>query len=309
MTVPTMTKVIRPLVVTDTMLTSASVPETDYAEWAVGTTYALGGRCIRASTHRIYESLIAGNIGVDPATDTSATPKWLDIGPTNRWAMFDDVIGTATTATSSLSVTLSPISVGAVSLLELQGRTLAVTLKDHAGGSVVYSRTITLDGSFIESFYDWFFADYVQLTDVVLTDLPPHFQVAELTITLTASGANPVACGVCKFGDLIEIGATRYGAGVEINDYSRKETDDFGRTTIVKRAFSKRVTLPIVTNKGDFNRIYRQLAALRATPCVYIATEAPGYEPLIVYGFFKGFGISVEYQQVHQCDLNIEGLI
>lgn len=35
-------KIIRPFVVTDASLVSSSVPESDYADWAVGTTYALG---------------------------------------------------------------------------------------------------------------------------------------------------------------------------------------------------------------------------------------------------------------------------
>ena len=37
-------KVLAPIAVTDSMLTSSTVAETDHAEWAVGTAYTAGQR-------------------------------------------------------------------------------------------------------------------------------------------------------------------------------------------------------------------------------------------------------------------------
>ncbi len=65
----------------------------------------------------------------------------------------------------------------------------------------------------------------------------------------------------------------------------------------------------MMTTLGSFNRIYRTLAALRATPCVYIGTEEAGYEPLLIYGFFSSFHIEIPYLTYHLCSLEIEGLI
>jgi len=42
-------KIIRPLTITDTMLTASNVAETDYSEFAMGTTYAAGDYCIVAT--------------------------------------------------------------------------------------------------------------------------------------------------------------------------------------------------------------------------------------------------------------------
>jgi len=76
-------KLIRPTALTDAMLTSSTAPENDYPVWAAATVYAVGARVILTSTHRKYEAL-AASTGVNPATDPT---KWLDLGPTNRWAM------------------------------------------------------------------------------------------------------------------------------------------------------------------------------------------------------------------------------
>lgn len=296
--------IIKPNVLTDAGLTSSTAPETDFAAWNAATAYAVGDKVIRASTHRIYERLVAGTTATAPESDTT---NWLDIAPTNRWAMFDSAVGTVTTIANDLTVVMRPGAVGGLALLELVGRQVQITMKDAPAGTVIYSKTVVLDGTMITSFYEWFYTDFAQLTDLVLTDLPVHFVSNELTVSIT--GSSDVACGVCHFGEVLEIGDTEAGASVGIVDYSTKTVDAFGNYSITQRAFSKRSDLKLVTQAGQFNRIFRALASVRSTPCVYVGTEAPGFEPLIVYGFYKDFSIDVAYQSIHLCNLSIEGLI
>ena len=301
--------IISPVTLTDAMLVSSTAPETDYAAWNAATNYTIGTKVIRTTTHRIYENLIAGVDATLPENATTGvTPRWLEIAPTNRWAMFDNKIGTVTTlGTSPLTVVLQPGLTSGVALLELTGEQVQVTMKDAPAGTVVYNKTITLDGRVITSFYEWFFTDYVQLTDVTLSDLPGTFSTCELTISITS--ASTVACGVCHVGKSYPLGSTQYGASVGVISYSKKTTDDFGNTTVVKRANSKRNSLQLITEKVHFNRTYRLLASLDSVPCVYTATELPGYEPLIVYGFWRDFSIDVAYPTYNLTNIEIEGLI
>ena len=301
------TKVISPIVVSDAMLVSSTAAESDYAAWVATTNYTVGTRCIRA--HRIYENLIAG-VNATPPEDAvdGDTTRWLEIGPTNRWAMFDGVVGTVTKLDSGpLTVVLAPGRVSGLAMMELVGKALDVTMRDSAGGVVVYSRQVSLDGTIIDSLFDWFYASFEQRTDVVLADIPSQFPDAEITLSIT--GAGIVGCGVCVVGEVVPIGASEYGAKSWLTDYSVKTRDEFGRYSVVERSYSKGMTLQVITEGADFNRIARRLAALRATPCVWIATESRGYEPLIVYGFYKDFSIEVAYQSIHYCSLEIEGLI
>jgi hypothetical protein len=299
-------KMIKPTVLTDAMFTSSTAPEPQatYSYWASGTSYSIGDKAVRAETHRIYESLTNSNLGNTP--ETSPT-DWLDIAPSNQWAMFDDVVGTSTTIASPLTVVIEPGQLGGLALMELVGEQAVITLKDATGGTTVYSKTVDLDGTIITSWYDWFFEDYVQLTDLVLTDLPSNYPNGELTISITGTG--DVSCGVCKFGTVLEIGDTMWGATAGIKDYSRKDTDAFGNTVIVERSYAKRNDFKIQMLPADFNKIYRTLASVRATPCVWIGTEVEGYLPLLVYGFYNDFSIDVAYHSMHYCSLEIEGLI
>lgn len=296
--------IIKPNGLTEAMLTSSTAVDADTIYNPV-TAYALNARCTYLG--RVWECIQGPATGQQP--DTSPL-YWSNYSPSNRWKMFDSAVGTITSATGGLTVVMRPGAVGGLALLELVGKSVSVTMKDAPGGAVIYSKTVVLDGTEISSFYDWFYTEYTQLGDLVLTDLPVHFISNEMTVTIEAtSGVAIVECGVCHFGEVIEIGMAQQGASVGIVDYSKKSVDAFGNYSITKRAFSKRADLQLVTQKSDFNRIYRALAALRSTPCIYIATEVPGYEPLIVYGFYKDFSIDVAYFSQHLCSLSIEGLV
>lgn len=307
-------KVLKPAIIDESRLASSTAPVAfgDEQEWDDATPYKVGDECYVSATRRRYRAAI-DNTNRSPVVDTSpdkdpAIPAaWADIGPMNQWAMFDDVVGTATVGEAPLTVAMRPGSTTGIALMEVQGRAVSVVMKDLPTGVHVYERTVDLDGTIVESFYDWFFEEFDMLTDVVLTDLPGQFASCELTVTVQAT--TEAAIGVCKPGVTTEIGDARHGARVGITDFSSKTTNRFGQTAVVERAYSKRASLSLVTEKHRFNKIFRTLASLRATPCVYIGTEKPGYEPLFIYGFFRDFSIDVAYSEHHLCSIEVEGLI
>ena len=304
-------KVIKPTNITDAMFVSSTIPETDYTAWNAATSYTIGTRVMRAvsGVHKNFENLIAGVDATLPElATTGATPRWLDLGATNRWAMFDSKVGTVSSASLDLTTVLTPGSISGVAALNLTGNSLQIKMKDAVGGSVVYDRTIELDGTIILSFYDWFFEDYQQLSDITLTDLPSQYQNPEVTFKLTAPSGT-VSCGTYTLGKSYTLGLSQYGATVGIISYSVKSTDVFGNTTVVKRQNSKRNNLKLMTDKSLFNRTYKLLAELDSIPCVYIGAEALGYEPMIVYGFWKDFSIDVSYPTMNLTNIEIEGLI
>jgi len=71
-------KIIRPITITEAMLTDSNVPETDYTEFAMGTTYAVGDRCIVAT-------------GLEILT--------LDVAPASDWVAGDILTGQTSTKT------------------------------------------------------------------------------------------------------------------------------------------------------------------------------------------------------------------
>lgn len=295
-------QVITPTTVTAAMYTSGPA-EADYAAYVAGTTYAAGDYVIRTSTHRIYQSLQASNIGHTPE---SSPTWWNDIAPTNKWAMLDNVVGTATTLTSPLAVVLAPGLVNALALLELVGESVTVSMTSaSAGGATVYSTAVNLDDSGILDYYDYFFYPFIQRSVVVLTDLPPY---ADGVITVTLTGAGTVAIGVLVVGLTTDLGGAQYGASIGFNDYSVKSTDQYGRTSLIEGAYSRRSQIPLSVAKPTFNRMDRKLTDLRATHCVWVGTDDPEVSPFVIFGWVKQFQTVITYSNMFYCNLEIEGL-
>ena len=294
-------KVVEPTTLTAAMLVSTDAAET-YSAWNAATAYALNDIVLRTTTERLYQRLVAGTTATAPESDTV---NWLDIAPSNKWAMFDGEISTATTKSTSLTVVLKPGYVNSLALFGLVGSNLAVTVRDALAGNIVYTLSQDLDGTIIADWYQYFFEPVVQLAEVVLTDLPPYGD-AHITVVLTGTGT--VECGICLVGTFYTLGDTQYGASVGIIDYSRKVTDEFGVTTFVRRAYSKRMSAKLMLDNVQMNKVQRVLADLRATPCAWIGADDVTYAPLVVYGFYKDFSIEVAYPTASYCSLEVEGL-
>lgn len=299
--------VIVPTAITDAMLVSCTTAEPAAGEalWVAGTSYTVGQVVTRSTTHKRYENLIAGVNATLP--ETAVTPKrWLEIGSSNRWSQFDQKIGTATTSTSNLTTVLKPGSAEGLALLDLVGTSVSVSVKTATGGTVIYTKTIDLDGSIVESVYDWMFGERIQKRNAILTDLPGQYPSMELTITVNStSGA---AVGVLAVGRVFTIGATELGAGAGIINFGKVSDDGFGNRTWIEGEWASRVTLPLVANSSDFNRIHRQLAGVRSTPCIYIGSNLDSMEPLVAYGVYRDLYITVPNNPTISMNLEIDGM-
>lgn len=293
-----MMRFIRPVSIGDAQLVSASVPETDHAEWAIGTTYALAARVIKS--HRIYESAQAGNIGHDPS---SSPTWWVDVGPTNRWAMLDKTVGSATQAAGLIEMTVAPGIVNSIALLDVTAAQVQITMFD--GATQVYDRTVSMtDATPVRSWYQYFTAPIRPRTTLILEDLP-FYGSATVRIRITGPGA--VACGTLVLGSRVELGKVRQGAKIGIVDYSKKTTDDFGVTSVVERSYARRLTVDLVSSVAQLDYITDSLTSVRATPVVWIADDRR--KSLAVYGFVRDWGVVVAYASTLESSLTIEGLV
>jgi hypothetical protein len=298
-------KVIKPVTVTPAMILSTNATEA-YANWSAVTSYSKDA-IVDYLTH-YYISLENTNLNNIP--DAVGSTSWAFVGPDNKHAMFDGQISTQTTkATSPLTVTIGAGIVNSVALLGLTGQSVTIVMRDGGASPPVYSRTIDLEGSIILDWYMYFFEPFEQLSEVVLTDLPPY-SGGQITMTLS-SGGN-VAIGEMLVGTVYALGekALEHGATIGIIDYSRKDTDpDTGLTTFVQRAYSKRMSGQFLIENGSISGVQKILSSIRSIPSVFIGSEDTDYSALIVYGFYRDFSIDIAYPTHSFCRIEVEGLI
>ncbi|WP_395391548.1 hypothetical protein WBP07_12865 [Novosphingobium sp. BL-8A] len=268
-------QLLQPAIVDDDTLAASTVAENDYLQWSASTTYALGDRVIRAGTHRIFESAAQNNTGNEPE---GISGKWRDIGPTNRWAMFDQALGSVTTAAGSITVLLDAGAIDGIALLDVVGSAVRV----QAAG---YDRTAAPNESGTVTFLD-------------LTGLAGPISVA-------ITGPGTVEVGTLLVGPLVALGQTTDSPKAGITDFSRKEADEFGDIQVVERAWAKRMTLQAKIRTDAIDLVANRIASVRAKPSLWIGKE--GMETLTIYGFFKDFSIARD-TMVSDLSLSIEGL-
>ena len=302
-------KVIPPLTITDAMLTSSTAAEPGPGEtlWLVGTAYTVGQTCYLATTHRRYECLVA-NTGASPDVNlTGTTPKWLELGPTNKWAMFDLYRNTATTVASPLTVVITPgARIGAMALMGLVGD--SVTIDMTVGASNVYSRTITLITRNTVTWTGYFFGTFGNSPSVILFDLPLYSN-GVISVTITRASGN-VSCGAFVIGNAVTLGYAQYQASRDSLNFSTINRDTFGNAVLVPRRTVPRTSQVLLTEKSKVNSLLDLVVSLNAVPAVWSAlddrTDSDYFEALLILGIYKEFSINVAYPEHAKVNLQLE---
>lgn len=317
------------------MLVSASVPETDYPAWIATASYTTGARVIRTTTHRIYQAVadITGNASnTTPEADTLHT-QWVEIGPTNRWAMFDQRVSSRTVGTSSgLSVQIQPGRCNGVALMDMvhvSDFTLEVVwaaesgitkdeTTDYAYGiklrTIITSTqirlvyTANLRQRNVSNWKEYFLEPYAIKTDAFIgfasrTD-------ATITLTVPAPGVGePVPeIGAFMFGNYIELGDVGRDADAGAESYTVIQTDDWGISKIVERDYVKRVTYPVLVYNYGLNRLFSTLAELQSKPAVFVGSDDFRYTPYTVYGVVESFNVGGDNGTASICNVNVKGI-
>ena len=295
---------INPFIMKDSALISSNIAETDYAAWAVGTTYALAARVIVVGTdiHKIYESLQEGNLGHDPATSPT---WWIEVSKTNRWKMFDQSVQLQSSNPTTIDVSIKPTQrVDSVALLNISAYTVQIKMTDATDGLVYNKTTILASDSGINNWYSYFYEPVVRMTDFVANDLPPYSN-ATIEVILTETGGTAY-CGGFMVGLQQFLGNTQYGAKVGIQDYSVKTIDDYGNYTVLQRAYKKTATFNMQLYTSLVDQVMAVLTPLRATPIIYYGAD--GFDATVIYGFYKDLAVTIAYPEISTCTLEIEGL-
>lgn len=331
-------KVIKPIIVSPSMVTYTNAPsDPGVTVWNAETAYP--DKAIVEKGEYLYQNESATtSTGQDPEIFDTV---WLRIGPTNRWAVFDDK--TTTTTSSTLDVTEVPVdpgyvelileatvntgSIDSVALFNLYGDKVSIKVTDGPPGegeSIVYPTDLSagdwavqsLTGDEILDWFQYFFVDYAeQRTQAVFRSIPGLLNNnIHVTFRVTAKTTTPatlaVSAGNIVYGTESVIGGTNYGMTSGIIDYSVKETDNFGETVFIPGEYSKRISAEVQVLNKDLNRVQRTLYNLRARPAVWISADNPTYEEAaVVYGFYRDFSTTIPYPTHSMCSIEIEGLI
>jgi hypothetical protein len=299
----------------------SNVPETDYALYNAGTTYALGDFVLSLTAptaHNIYQSAAASNTG-NALTNTA---KWTLVSSDNRWKLFDNVVSNQSTQATSICAAITPVNsvlerFDSVAGFNCSATSVTVNMVDPTYGNV-YSNTVSMvSTSGITDWFAYYFEPIVFLVDFVVEDMPITYPHSTVTVCFSAPSGT-AECGELVLGLSKELGFTEYGSTFSITDYSVKTQDVFGNYNIVPRSFSKRAEFYIQVPNTSVDFFQNLLATYRNTPVVYVGSNSTDsiagsstpqqFQVAAIYGFWKDFTTTIAYPLYSQCDLQIEGL-
>lgn len=307
-------KLLVPKQITAAMIaagTTIAEPAAGETLWVSGGTYALGDKRIRVETHRIYEC-------VQASTGRTTVPEldgtyWKDIGPTMRWAPFDNYINTPAKATTSLTYVLKPGFCNCLALYGIDGATVTVTVKAGTGGATLASFTRPVSES-NGTPYGYFFLPWIKRDRMVFSKLPIHPD-AEITVTISAATDVPVAIGVIVVGDYrtlvgdpASFGGTERGASAEPVTYSYIKTEEDGTVKIVKRHAATGLRATICLPRENADAALKTIQSVLDIPCGWVGTETKGYDGLNAFGLGSA-SVRYENDTIARIDLTVKGMI
>lgn len=289
-------------------LVTSNVPETDHTEWDVATAYVIDDIVmVTGIYHRNYKCLVAGTGDFPPDNISGATPKWLDIGATNRWRMFDNMVGAdlQSSNSGSVDVTLSLAGrINTVALFNVAG--VSATVRMFYGGEVIYEKTVSLTApTSMTGWWSFWFEEKRKIKVFAFTDLPPATPSSVQIVIDGGSGTAAIGKAILGYGR--DLGFAEYGTtSAGIIDYSTKEVDAFGNYFFLERRFVDTMDLRVVVDPGREAMVKDTLSEGRAKPYVYIGED--GYESLILLGRFIDFSILFSTPAASYCSMRIEGI-
>lgn len=295
--------IVPPVIIDDVKLLLSDVPENDYAEWNAAVNYVKGDRVILVSTHTIYEAASA-NLNKNPATNKAI---WPVVSATNRWKVFDDKTLSQTEQIVSMSYTISPGKVvNTVGLINCHAKSARIRVTDPIDG-LVYDKTKNFLGKLSKGdWYEYFFEEIIRETDKVFTDLPVYGS-AQIKIDIE-NALNMVRCGVITMGFKRTIGiGVSHGVDIGVQDYSRREINEFGEPEFVKRGYSKTASFNITIRDFEVDVAQRLLASIRATPTLFIGSTL--YNSTIIYGWYRDFSETISYKYISEMAIEVESLV
>jgi hypothetical protein len=299
----------------DTKLDSTNVSASSESEYDyTGSTTYSSGDTVKVSYEddgttalrpiKIYESLANSNTGNYPPDNPS---KWVDKGPTNRWAMFDKQGITQTENETSIEVEIDASDMTMLALFGVDGNQVEITHYDESTSprTEVWSETVDLLERNTTTWSEYFFGEFYYTRQYL--KYFDAYSDSTLAITLTGTTAK---CSQCLIGQWYNIGNMQWGMEVQIQDFSRRSTNDFGEIYLKQGSYVKKLNGRLYKPSNAYNAVYRSFNQIRAIPVVIDANgNDTEFDILRFFGFVQKYKPTITNPSQNQYRIQARGLI
>lgn len=283
---------------------SSNVTESETA-WSSLSVYNRGDEA--RDGHYIYAYY--GVDGTNTTTSPSLNPlSWLEQRPTNYWAALDGKTSTQTERANNITWEISTNNFDTISLLELQAKSVILTLTVSA--SVVYTISYDLqDESEIVDFYSYCFGDFDFKSSIYNQDTPLYLG-GTLKIEIINTGST-AKCGRLVCGRSFYVGETTYGSSLGLESYSTKQTDEFGTVSLVHRGAVNLDSFDVRVPTNKIPILKRKAIELDAVPILFVMDESTTSttEHLLNFGYWNNMSMMLSNPKTSTISVTIKGIL
>lgn len=273
-------------------------------DWVAGTNYPKGRYVAYTPTHRVFRDAVGGVSTTPPPGEPL---RWVDMGPTNRWAWADAKHGTRTVGNSPMQHLVRP---GAFSTVELIGLSnvafVRVEMWDAPGGALVYDETHSTADShgLLDPYWAWFFRLPRYGNTLSVAGLPV-LSGCEVRLTLS-SYSGQVGVGLIGFGSYEPCGEPELGLKVTWRDFSRREWN-LGELDFAIGPKAKDLSSLTWLDRLDANALERSLERYMNQGAIYVPSLDPKDRWMKTWGLLKPAEMTLARRNKVTFSLEVEG--
>ncbi len=287
-----------------------------YNEWLEATEYALNTMVVYKN--HIYRTIVDKNKGVQPDLNTG---KWLLFGVDNAFAAIDLHSSTATTIDDGLTqieLTFPIANFTHLALGGVQGGAMTIEEKD-ASGTILKTKDypIGISRTNARNWYDYYYLPIPDTSgagsglpiDILLDAVLPITR--NITLKLTRNAKGEAFIGSMVGGKGFDIGDAEYGVRMGLIDYSRKETDEYGITTLVRRRSRETMDIDIVSPAKHSQGNKRVVKEHLGQALMFIAdpNKDSKFDNLILFGYVDEYTTYLNNGVIARSNLLIEEVL
>ena len=266
--------------------------------------YKIGDEVIVKNTHKVYRA-IKNAIFTYPPDNSQDGGDWIEVSPTNRWAMFDGEINTKSRSANGHTVNLTPSYLfDSVSVFGCKNVTEVRLTVRNSANAIIFQRNEDMNDliAALEWQQDPLNPDL--FSEVTIDGIPT---AAGAKIELQFIGSN-IEVGLVRYGLSREIGESLSGLSQNYFDYSKVEYNDFGKLIYQERPIVKLNTYNILVEREKTRSVDRLINSYRGQNLVWSGSTGNG-ETLVTYGRSQRSPLVYEYPNINELEITVRGSI
>lgn len=273
--------------------------------WDASTVYNTGARVRKGG--QIYVSSIDANLGKDPELELQDKEgaRWIFVAAQNTGAFMDGSQSVKTVGTDPLVIEVQADGMfNSIALLDLECASCKVEV--ITSGVAREIATVRAGVQPVGSWWDW-------LHSVFYRNNRRHIVwgaagVTGSSVRLTIKGAR-VWLGELVVGQDVNIGKTQMDSGTKVSrrTFTKVKSNDFGTTTVQKRAIARDVTYLIHAKREGFEAKERLLDDVDGIRVVTYAVR-DDWAQLINVGYVTDYVLPAEYPEDFSFSITTQGV-